>query len=216
MVTKTKQRDRAKAIYVQASGNISDSALGKKVGVTRKTIARWKKSDKWCVQIRRPVHIGTGPVCEMMEPELRNLDQTANSAKVINSSATRKLFRQDKDGDLLRDIHGQPQINTDLKPADYRALTASLKDSQILINKCISERERIIRFDLEVQKDQQNAIDGHRSAAPDNSTPGPIDRIMEGMDNGTIDTAKGQDALMEMGKAFQNLMAVADGEEPIL
>ncbi len=51
VVRKKAARDKAIKIYLEASGNITNKDLAKKVGVSPATISKWKQLDNWIAKI---------------------------------------------------------------------------------------------------------------------------------------------------------------------
>jgi uncharacterized protein YjcR len=68
VVRKKAARDKAIKIYLEASGNITNKDLAKKVGVSPATISKWKQLDNWIAKIE-PEEEEEVPAEEVERPE---------------------------------------------------------------------------------------------------------------------------------------------------
>lgn len=217
MAKKTEQKEQAKKRYLQSAGEINITNLAKEIRVHRITLQNWIKAGRWKEEIRdtRP-----GSLTDSQEKDRKMFEQFAGNAQLVNRSITEKLFKRNDAGEILRDEKGIPRINDKLKASDYRALASAADTSLKIIRAISTHTENLERLKLE-QDAQAHAQELDKKDRKNNSsgscTPNidPIAEIMAGIDNGTIDSGEGQEALEKLARAYQNVKAVAAGEPVI-
>jgi hypothetical protein len=119
--------DKAHKMFLQKQGNITNTEMGEAVGTTRQTIAKHRADGKWDVeleQLKQEISTNiTGKIVNATVEEFSPIYKDAvENLKAFNTFIRLKLLKQNKDGDVLRNMDGTPKINDALKPKDIGIL----------------------------------------------------------------------------------------------
>ncbi|HMK37419.1 MAG TPA: phage terminase small subunit-related protein [Desulfomonilaceae bacterium] len=82
IVRKKAARDKAIKIYLDASGNVTNKELAKRVGVSPATISKWKLVDNWIDKLS-PDEEMAGVMAEAREPRDLDIGELASPEQII-------------------------------------------------------------------------------------------------------------------------------------
>jgi len=124
--------NKAKQLFIEKRGKISDSQMARIIGVHRVTIGKWKKLGNW-----------EGLVAEMQQALDKKLVEKAatkyaaqsdqmfeeifTNMRLLALAARKKILEHDERGRPLVDANGQPKLRESLSPTDIRSLSTTME-----------------------------------------------------------------------------------------
>lgn len=194
-----KLRLKARTKYLESGGAMSISQIAKEVGTSRQTASKWKKQDNWekdLAEVRQEVDAkvkktAASNLYDSLMPEFKEM---AGSLRIMQAAVNKMLMKKDKDGQILRDENGVPQINDNIPAKDMRHISAivstNLKTLRLITGQSTENINQNTNHSGQVEHEHHEA-------------PGVIDTCMEKMASGELSHSDGQDALQKLAEAFQ-------------
>lgn len=190
--------EKAKRLFLEKMGHISDVQMSKHIGVHRNTIKSWKTKGNWEALVADIQHKADTKVTERTSDELADqagivFKEVFATARLLALTARRKVLVTDEKGRPMKDVTGQPMTNEDkLSASDIRSLMNALEIGQ-----------RITRLQLGQSTENKNShISGEvtTTSKTDAQFGKAMDKIIETGDS------EGQEALAALVQAQQKVI----------
>lgn len=179
--TRLEKRRRAREIYLQRGGEITMDELSKLVHVSRESLGKFRRQDKWDTELEA--------VRDAVKA--RAVDLVADSAEEAFSRHLKNLERLDDQ--IERKLSGE------LSPVEIGHLTraaATIVQTSRLLN---GQSTANTAVDARVSQSTQPG------SAPGTASPSPFEQIVDHITKSGDET--GQRILMQLAESFQELMA---------
>ena len=195
----TERIQRAKKIYLDYLGKISDREIAEIMGVSRQTVLSWRQKGKWQELVDKAAESELYPkkVAEKiaMTAEVMSEEAFANM-KLISFLVRQKMVVHDERGRPVIKDNGQPKVNEKLSPSDLRALASTMEVYQ-----------RMVRLESGMStSNEAKQIDGKITVTQDEPLESALRRMVQDGDS------DGQDMLLQMVEARQKLLDKYGGE----
>ena len=194
--------NKAKKLFLDKQGAISDSQLARIIGVHRGTIAAWKKAGGWNVLVAEIKHaidkkVVEKAVVKYAEQSDQMFEEIFTNMRLLSLAARRKILQHDEKGRPLMDGTGQPLLHVGLSPADIRALSSTMEVYHRMTR--LQAGQSTENTDTRMTGDMTT-----RSADPD-----PFEKAVRA--SVTSGNADAQDALAQLVELHQKVLAGSGG-----
>ena len=196
-----KKLQQAKRLFLASMGSATNTEMGEKVGLTRQTIAKHRKQERWDAEVHAVQIRTTEKIVEKASSDISS--DILKFLKNIQSLASEKLVAKDEHGNYLRDEAGNLMPNRDLSPSQILALT---KAAEVHLR----------NFRLVSGQSTSHELVGHVNSGyqpnNDHEMHGSLGRLVERIESSEDGFPAGQAKLYELARIFQEACSLADDE----
>ena len=195
---------KAKTIYMEKLGKVSDSHLARLLGVHRVTVGKWRKAGGWNVLAtellqaadKKTTERATSKYLEQMDIAF---EEMFANLRLLNLAIRKRIMEVDDRGRPILDASGQPNFNPKMTSTDIRNYAGTMETYQRM-------------YRLQAGKSTQNTdsrVSGEMVAytKDDELFEKALRQIAQHGD------ADGQDALQKYVEAHQHIVGKYEGDE---
>lgn len=179
------KRKKAKEMYLEHSGGLSDRQIAQAVGLSRVTVGKARRGEEWAAELESINEASRKKASEAVSDDLA----TAHKRYLENLSS------------LSHRIEQTLSTSKKLTPAEISQLTkavATMAKTAHLIHGAPTEN---------IKQESRGAI------KHTHEYNGPVAECMEKIQNGTLDETTGQNLIADLAKSIQRFRAEVNGEE---
>ena len=126
---------KAKNLFMEKQGDISDVQIARIVGVHRTTVAKWRVEGNWnalAQQVRQAADKKAAEKAAERAADQSNwvAEEVNTIIKLASYSARRMMILHDDHGRPIVDANGQPKMNPKLSASDLRSITSTMEAVQ--------------------------------------------------------------------------------------
>lgn len=204
MKIKGNLKDKALKKYLASNGEITLTALGKDIGVSKNTLCKWRRKYNWDAKLAESCQLVNEQIIEHAAADrvghvIRHFEKNEKQLAMLDDAIINKLYQRNADGEIMKDADGQPIRDPNLRPLDIQALVNSSSK--------IAESRTKIMAALGINPQEGQAKDSSRfTTYEDGDTPGYVDEVIQRIiKTGDVE---GQAQLMRVQDSVQRLLEV--------
>jgi len=193
---------KAKNLYLEKMGEISDSQIARLVGCNRNTVKAWKEKGNWPALLADIQHAADKKTVERAATKIADqseifYDEIFAVMRLAGLYARKHMLQFDDHGRPIKDAQGQPMFRVGLTPNDVRNLISTMESCQ-----------RMQRLHTgQSTANNNNKISGevvNRRPVGEEQFEKAVKKVLETGD------AEAQDALLKMIESRQKLVEMAE------